>query len=108
MTLPEGSAFALCEKIREANNPVLIIFLTASDEETSVIRGLECCGDDYITKSFKLGGIVFPPPGAATVQSVVSRISSAQHMVWFGFLSSSTTSIFGIWGLHFGFYSIRL
>ncbi len=55
VTLPDGSAFALCEKIREANNPVPIIFLTASDEETSVIRGLDCGGDDYITKPFKLG-----------------------------------------------------
>lgn len=32
-----------------------IIFLTASDEETNVIRGLDCGGDDYITKPFKLG-----------------------------------------------------
>ena len=55
VTLPDGSAFALCEKIREAKNPVPIIFLTASDEETSVIRGLDCGGDDYITKPFKLG-----------------------------------------------------
>ena len=55
VTLRDGSAFALCEKIREAKNPVPIIFLTASDEETSVIRGLDCGGDDYITKPFKLG-----------------------------------------------------
>jgi DNA-binding response OmpR family regulator len=32
-----------------------IIFLTASDEEVSIIRGLDCGGDDYITKPFKLG-----------------------------------------------------
>lgn len=55
VTLPDGNAFALCEKIRESGNPVPIIFLTASDEETTVIRGLDCGGDDYITKPFRLG-----------------------------------------------------
>lgn len=55
VTLPDGNAFILCEKLRETGNQVPIIFLTASDEETSVIRGLDCGGDDYITKPFKLG-----------------------------------------------------
>lgn len=35
-----------------------IIFLTASDEETSIIMGLDMGGDDYITKPFKLGVLV--------------------------------------------------
>lgn len=55
VTLPDGSGFALCEKLRAAKEQTPIIFLTASDEETSVIRGLDCGGDDYITKPFKLG-----------------------------------------------------
>ena len=32
-----------------------ILFLTASDEEVSVIRGLDSGGDDYLTKPFRLG-----------------------------------------------------
>ncbi len=55
VTLPDGNGFRLCEKLREAGDSTPIIFLTASDEETSVIRGLDCGGDDYITKPFKLG-----------------------------------------------------
>lgn len=55
VTLPDGTGFALCERLREQGNSVPIIFLTASDEETSIIRGLDCGGDDYITKPFKLG-----------------------------------------------------
>ena len=55
VTLPDGNGFTLCEKLRESGNQVPIIFLTASDEETSVIRGLDCGGDDYITKPFRLG-----------------------------------------------------
>lgn len=55
VTLPDGNGFTLCEKLRRSGCQVPIIFLTASDEETSIIRGLDCGGDDYITKPFKLG-----------------------------------------------------
>ena len=41
--------------MREQNTQIPIIFLTASDEEVNVIRGLDSGGDDYITKPFKLG-----------------------------------------------------
>ena len=40
---------------RKNGSQIPIIFLTASDEEVSIIRGLDCGGDDYITKPFKLG-----------------------------------------------------
>ena len=55
VTLPDGTGFEVCEKVRGYGNQIPIIFLTASDEEVSVIRGLDCGGDDYITKPFKLG-----------------------------------------------------
>ncbi len=53
VSLPDGSGFAFCEKVRQTSQ-VPIIFLTASDEETSIIMGLDIGGDDYITKPFKL------------------------------------------------------
>lgn len=55
VTLPDGNGISLCEKLRASGNRTPVIFLTASDEETSVIRGLDCGGDDYMTKPFKLG-----------------------------------------------------
>ncbi len=55
VTLPDGTGFEVCEKVREQNTQIPIIFLTASDEEVSIIRGLDSGGDDYITKPFKLG-----------------------------------------------------
>ena len=54
VSLPDGSGFAFCQKVRQVSK-VPIIFLTASDEETSIIMGLDIGGDDYITKPFKLG-----------------------------------------------------
>lgn len=53
VTLPDGSGFDLCRKIRETSK-VPIMFLTAADEETDIIMGLDIGGDDYITKPFKL------------------------------------------------------
>lgn len=55
VTLPDGTGFDICEKVRKENQQIPIIFLTASDEEVSIIRGLDSGGDDYITKPFKLG-----------------------------------------------------
>ncbi len=54
VTLPDGSGFSVCQEQRSAGSAVPIIFLTAADEELSVVRGLDLGGDDYITKPFKL------------------------------------------------------
>ena len=51
ITLPDGTGFEFCERIRTQNQQIPIIFLTASDEEVSVIRGLDSGGDDYITRA---------------------------------------------------------
>ncbi len=53
VSLPDGSGFDICRKIRRTSK-VPIMFLTAADEETDVIMGLDIGGDDYITKPFKL------------------------------------------------------
>lgn len=55
VTLPDGTGFEVCEQVREENSQIPIIFLTASDEEVNIIRGLDGGGDDYITKPFKIG-----------------------------------------------------
>lgn len=51
--LPDGSGYDLCREIRSTSK-VPIMFLTAADEETDIIMGLDIGGDDYITKPFKL------------------------------------------------------
>ena len=53
VSLPDGSGYDLCKNILQTSK-VPIIFLTAADEETDIIMGLDIGGDDYITKPFKL------------------------------------------------------
>lgn len=57
LTLPDGTGFEICKKVRQSSN-VPIIFLTASDEEFNVVMGLDIGGDDYITKPFKLNELI--------------------------------------------------
>lgn len=53
VSLPDGTGYDLCQKVRQSSN-VPIIFLTALDEEMNIIMGLDMGADDYITKPFKL------------------------------------------------------
>ena len=71
VSLPDGSGFTFCEKLR-LTSKVPIIFLTASDEETSIIMGLDIGGDDYITKPFKLGVLI------SRINALLRRANSFQ------------------------------
>lgn len=51
ITLPDGNGFDLFGKIRKYSE-LPVIFLTAVDDEDSVVNGLELGADDYITKPF--------------------------------------------------------
>jgi DNA-binding response OmpR family regulator len=53
VSLPDGSGYDLCREIRRTSR-VPVLFLTAADEETDIIMGLDIGGDDYMTKPFKL------------------------------------------------------
>ncbi|HWQ42615.1 MAG TPA: response regulator transcription factor, partial [Desulfosporosinus sp.] len=57
LTLPDGSGYEICQKVRQSSS-VPIIFLTASDEEVNIVKGLDMGADDYITKPFKLNELI--------------------------------------------------
>ena len=73
VSLPDGCGFEFCKKVR-LTSKVPIIFLTASEEETSIIMGLDIGGDDYITKPFKLGVFV------SRINALLRRANSFQAM----------------------------
>ena len=57
VTLPDGTGFDVCRQVRSGST-IPIIFLTASDQEISIVKGLDMGGDDYITKPFKLNELL--------------------------------------------------
>lgn len=56
--LPDGNGYDLCKEIREEDNNLPIIFMTACDEEVNVVLGLDIGGDDYIVKPVRIKELV--------------------------------------------------
>lgn len=54
VTLPDGNGFAVCEEIRQIWVDTRIIFLTAKDLESDILKGYNMGADDYVTKPFSL------------------------------------------------------
>lgn len=86
VTLPDGTGFMICEERRALKDMTPIIFLTAADEETSIIRGLDCGGDDYITKPFKLGEL------CSRIRALLRR-SALQSSPYTGVIRSGPVTI---------------
>lgn len=85
VTLPDGTGFSICEKVRAKDSQIPILFLTASDEEVNVIRGLDCGGDDYVTKPFKIGEL------CSRIHALLRRSKPASSLT-FGSLSIDTAA----------------
>jgi two-component system response regulator VicR len=56
--LPGMDGFEVCRTLRAAGDNVPIIMLTAREEETDKVFGLENGADDYITKPFSMRELI--------------------------------------------------
>lgn len=65
--LPKLDGLEVCRKLRAEKNPVLILMLTARDEDIDKILGLELGADDYLTKPFN------PRELVARVKAILRR-----------------------------------
>lgn len=52
LMLPDGSGYPICTALKRGDG-VPVIFLTAADDEASVVTGLELGAEDYIRKPFR-------------------------------------------------------
>jgi len=72
ISLPDGNGFDICRRIKEScDTPV--IFLTARDDEGSVVMGLDIGADDYITKPFRIREL------QSRIRSVLRRSNRASQ-----------------------------
>lgn len=53
LTLPDGSGYDVCKRIKEKGD-LPVIFLTAFDDEVNVVMGFDLGADDYISKPFRV------------------------------------------------------
>lgn len=51
--LPDGDGFSLCRQIRQLTPYIPILMLTARDELSDKVHGLELGADEYVTKPFE-------------------------------------------------------
>lgn len=82
ISLSDGSGFSLCQKAKTLHLPV--IFLTASGDEGSVVKGLDMGADDYIAKPFR------PRELVSRIRSVLRRYEGGSKLVLIGNLSVDT------------------
>jgi DNA-binding response OmpR family regulator len=69
--LPRKDGFALAREIRQDNQDIPIIFLTAKSLKEDRIAGFKIGGDDYITKPFSMEELVL------RIQAVLKRTKPA-------------------------------
>lgn len=50
--LPDGNGLDFCEELRAQQMDTPILFLTAMNENSDIVKGLQAGGDDYITKPY--------------------------------------------------------
>ena len=72
ISLPDGNGFEICECIKQ-NNDMPVIFLTARDEETNVVMGLDLGADDYIIKPFRIRELI------SRINSVLRRYGKQEN-----------------------------
>ena len=69
VNLPDGNGFDFCREIKERRPDTAVIFLTANDLESDMLKGFELGADDYVTKPFPIS--VFQKK----VSALLSRIT---------------------------------
>ena len=69
LTLPDGSGYDVCKRIK-AKGDLPVIFLTAYDDEVNVIMGFELGADVYISKPFRVKELML------RIKSVMRRYSN--------------------------------
>lgn len=77
ISLSDGNGFTVCKALKELYD-IPVIFLTATDDEISVVTGLDMGADDYIIKPFRPMEIV------SRIKSVLRRTGRAQSVFEIG------------------------
>ncbi len=74
--LPKFNGYEICKAIRMEGYEYPIVMLTAKEEESDIVRGLDLGADDYVTKPFNIREL------AARVRSFLRRHRSTDETVF--------------------------
>jgi DNA-binding response OmpR family regulator len=91
--LPKMDGFTLARKIREFNQEIPIIFLTARSAREDKIFGLQQGGDDYITKPFSIEELVLKIEVFLKRRKVQHREEPKNVVIHFGYFLFSPDNL---------------
>jgi DNA-binding response OmpR family regulator len=71
--MPKMDGFSLAKEIRQVNQDVPIIFLTAKNLKEDIFEGFKLGADDYITKPFSMEELVY------RMEAILRRVKSKEQ-----------------------------
>ncbi len=74
INLPDGNGFDFCQYVKERRPDTAVIFLTANDMESDMLKGFELGADDYVTKPFPIS--VFQKKVSALINRIQKQTGS--------------------------------
>lgn len=83
LALPDGSGYPICTALKRRNGTP-VIFLTAADDEASVVTGFDLGADDYIQKPFR------PMELIARMRNVLRKSGGNGSGFWLGDIKIDT------------------
>ncbi|HEX8108199.1 MAG TPA: response regulator transcription factor [Kofleriaceae bacterium] len=86
LMLPDDNGYRVCETLRQRDQTVPIIILTAKAQESDKIRGLDAGADDYVTKPFSVAELI------ARINAIFRRQARMAH--------SDETFLIGSWQIN--------
>ena len=71
--LPDVSGFELVRNYRAARKPTPVLFLTAKDDLSDRVKGIEIGGDDYLTKPFAFAELL------VRIKNLLRRVNQTDY-----------------------------
>lgn len=84
LMLPDGSGYPICTVLKHQEG-IPVIFLTAVDDEASVVTGFDLGAEDYIIKPFR------PMELSARIRNALKRSGRNHPQLWLGDVYIDTT-----------------
>lgn len=82
--LPDENGFKVADRLKQFTKDTPVIFLTAKDDEDSVVCGLELGADDYIAKPFRNRELI------TRIRAVLRRENKQTGVIKYGDLTLNT------------------
>lgn len=86
LMLPDGSGYPICTALKHRGE-IPVIFLTAMDDEASVVTGFDLGAEDYITKPFR------PMELSARIRNILRRSGRNPSQLCLGDVHIDTTKV---------------